>query len=166
MSIQRDIVSRMTGELSERYRDCGILVMGSVQRGEERPDSDIDLFVVFEGDGRLGLTHETSPEGVKIDLALFPKATFLRQFEDEWFLYWGFSRATIVHDPTGVAAHCQDLVRRRFKKNPHIDAAWEQQQAEVLKHKADRTYTLAFPQWSDFASHVRRIADPDSAEDR
>ena len=159
MSLQQEIVARMTAELPDRYPDCGILLMGSVQRGEERPDSDIDLFVVFEGDGTLGLTHETSPEGVKIDLALFPKATFLRQLEDEWFLYWGFSRATIVHDPTGIAAQCQKMVRERFSENPQIDAAWKQQQTEVLKHKADRSYTLEFPEWADFASHVRQFMD-------
>ena len=54
MSIQREILTRLLEELPRRFRDCGILVAGSVQRGTERPDSDIDLFVACDGDGPLG----------------------------------------------------------------------------------------------------------------
>ncbi len=157
MSIQREIIDRMTSELSDRYPRCGILVAGSVQRGEERPDSDLDLFVVFQGDGQLGLTHEESPEGIKIDLALFPEGAFLRQADAEWFNFWMFSRAEIVHDPTGIAKRNQDIALAYFRQHPDVDAAWAKQMQEVRKHKANRSYIPEFPTWDDFSRHVSTL---------
>ena len=148
----------MVPDLQRRLPGCGILVAGSVQRGEERPDSDLDLFVVFPGDGRLGLTHETSPEGVKIDLAVFPEDAFLRQLPAEWFNFWMFSRAEVVHDPAGIAGRCRDLARARFRERPDVDAAWERQFAEVRRHKADRSHALEFWTWDDFSRHIRELA--------
>lgn len=157
MSIQRDIVSRMTKKLPIRFPGCGVLVAGSVQRREERPDSDLDLFVVFPGDGQLGLTHETSPEGIKIDLALFPEDAFRRQVESEWFNFWMFSRAEIVHDRTGIAKRNQDIVLAYFSRHPNIDSAWVEQMEEVRRHKADRSYIPEFPTWGDFSQHVSTL---------
>lgn len=164
MSVQREIIDRMTPELSDRYPGCGILVAGSVQRGEERPDSDLDLFVVFQGDGKLGMTHEVSPEGIKIDLALFPEAAFLLQADAEWFNFWMFSRAEIVHDPAGIAKRNQNIALAYFRMHPGVDAAWCNQIQEVWKHKADRSYIPEFPAWDDFSKHVRTlVAEPSPA---
>ena len=164
MSTQRNIISRMKKELASRFPGCGILVAGSVQRGEERPDSDLDLFVVFPGDGELGLTHETSPEGTKIDLALFPQDAFRRQVRTEWFNFWMFSRAEIVHDPTGIAKRSRDIVLAYFRQHPSVDAAWVKQLQEVKRHKADRSYIPEFPTWEAFSKHVRTLI-PQQATD-
>jgi predicted nucleotidyltransferase len=160
MSLHRDIVNRMVTGLIERYPGCGILVGGSVQRGEERPDSDLDLFVVFAGGGHVHLEHEQSAEGVKIDLALFPEAAFLRDVETQWYKFWMFARAEIVHDPSGIAGRCQKTALTYFRRHPQIDRAWEQQLAEVRLHKADRSYQLTYWTWNDFISHIETLLAP------
>lgn len=38
-----------------RYRVRELAIFGSAARGELRPDSDVDLLVVFEKDARIGL---------------------------------------------------------------------------------------------------------------
>ncbi len=161
MSVQRDILARMTADLSATYPDCGILVSGSVQRGEERPDSDLDLFVVFAGDGQLGLTHEESTEGIKIDVALFPEEAFRCQVDTEGFNFWMFARAEIVHDPSGIAKRNQDIALAYFRNHPDVDAAWDNQLQEVRRHKADQSYIPEFPTWEIFSKHVSTlIAEP------
>jgi predicted nucleotidyltransferase len=157
VSIQRDVLARMTTTLARRYPGCGILVAGSVQRGEERPDSDLDLFVVYPGDGTVHLEHETSPEGVKVDVALFPETGFLRQVPEEWHKFWMFSRAEIVYDPTGIARRNQGVALTYFRRHPDVDAAWERQIEEVRKHKAEPSYLPRYPTWDEFARHVETL---------
>ena len=41
--------------ICERYRVRELAVFGSMARGEARPDSDVDLLVVFEEDARVTL---------------------------------------------------------------------------------------------------------------
>ena len=38
-----------------RYRVCELAVFGSAARGELRPDSDVDLLVVFDAAAKVGL---------------------------------------------------------------------------------------------------------------
>lgn len=157
MSLQRDIVTRMIGDLPRRFPACGILLAGSVQRGEERPDSDLDLFVVFPGDGDVRLEHETSREGIKVDLAVFPEDGFRREVKRTWFKFWMFSQAEIVHDPTGIAKRNRQLARSYFERHPAVDRAWVEQMAEVRRHKADRSYLPEYPTWDGFAEHIEKI---------
>ncbi len=157
MSIQREIVTRMIGDLPKRFPGCGILVAGSVQRGEERPDSDLDLFIVFPGDGAVRLEREVSREGIKVDLAVFPETGFQREVRQQWFKFWMFSRAEIVHDPAGIAKRNQQLALSYFKRHPAIDQAWEVQMSEVRRHKADRKYLPVHPTWDGFAKHIEKM---------
>ena len=157
MSIQREIIARMVQDLPKRFPACGILVAGSVQRGEERPDSDLDLFVVFPGDGAVRLEHEESREGIKVDLAVFPEDGFKREVRQQWFKFWMFSQAELVHDPTGIAKRNQDLARSYFKTHPSIDQAWVDQMSEVRRHKANRSYLPEYPTWDGFAKHIEKM---------
>ena len=157
MSIQREIVARMVQDLPKRFPACGILVAGSVQRGEERPDSDLDLFVVFPGDGAVRLEHETSREGIKVDLAVFPENGFQREVKQEWFKFWMFSQAELVHDPTGIAKRNQEIARSYFRTHPSIDQAWITQMTEIRKHKANRSYLPRYPSFNDFVMHIERM---------
>jgi len=157
MSIQREIVTRMIGDLPKRFPACGILVAGSVQRGEERPDSDLDLFLVFPGDGAVRLEHEESREGIKVDLAVFPECGFQREVKQKWFNFWMFSRAEIVYDPNGIAKRNQELALSYFGSHPDVDQAWVRQMSEVRRHKADRTYLPEHPTWDGFAKHIEKM---------
>ena len=51
LAIPYDILA----EICVRYRVCELAVFGSVARGESRPDSDVDLLVLFDSDARIGL---------------------------------------------------------------------------------------------------------------
>jgi predicted nucleotidyltransferase len=157
MSLHRDVIDHMVTDLAKRYPGCGILVGGSVQRGEERPDSDLDLFAVVPGDGQVHLEHERSAEGVKIDLALFPEMALLRDVGTQWYKFWMFAHAEIVHDPNGIARRSQETVLAYFGYHPDIERAWEQQLAEVRLHKADRSHQLAHWTWDEFIHHIETL---------
>ena len=162
MSKHRKALSSIIDDLSVKHPGCGILVSGSVQRGEETPHSDIDLFVVFEGTGEIRLDRETAPDGLYVDIARFPEKGFRDQVAGQWYKFWMFSRAEIIHDPAGIARRNQTLARGYFRNHPDIDCAWEEQLTEVRRHKADRTYALRYPTWDDFAGHIERLVEKKS----
>jgi predicted nucleotidyltransferase len=47
MTTHQKVLAEIVAELIETDADCSIFLRGSVATGEERPDSDIDLFVTF-----------------------------------------------------------------------------------------------------------------------
>ena len=49
-----DIDAARLREVCERYGVASLEVFGSVARGEDRPDSDVDLLYVLKPDARLG----------------------------------------------------------------------------------------------------------------
>ena len=159
MSKHRKALSWIVDDLSVKHPGCGILVSGSVQRGEEKPHSDIDLFVVFDGTGEIRLDRETTSDGLFMDIARFPEKAFRDQVAIQWHKFWMFSRAEIVHDPAGIARRNQTLACGYFKHHPDIDRIWEEQLTEVRRHKADRTYALRYPTWDDFARHIERMVE-------
>ena len=48
-------------ELCRRYGIARLEVFGSVARGEQRPDSDVDLLYTLEGDARSAGRSRISP---------------------------------------------------------------------------------------------------------
>ncbi|MGH3814493.1 MAG: nucleotidyltransferase family protein [Pseudonocardiaceae bacterium] len=55
MSLEFDAVHDQIAELCRRYGIAELSVFGSVARGEERPDSDVDLLYVSASDSKNSL---------------------------------------------------------------------------------------------------------------
>ncbi len=118
MSRQRAALARIVPDLCHRYPGCGILVFGSVARGQERPDSDLDVMVVCEGDAPLKWDPGAAigERDINIDLAVFPEATLQRLAETKWFIFWELSQAQVVHDPTGIAERNRDCATKAIHR--------------------------------------------------
>jgi hypothetical protein len=163
MSKHRDILPGLIEDLSFSHPGCAVLLGGSVQRGEERPDSDLDVFCVFDGDGSIHLDQQSFRHGIHLDVAYFPTQGFWREWERKPFLFWMFASADILTDPTGIGAACQGRARQFFVNHPDISALWERQTAEVRAHKVDRSRAIEFPTWDDFARHVETLVAEQNA---
>ena len=165
MSRHRDALPGIVKTLLARFDRPGIMVFGSVQRGAERPDSDLDLIVIYEGDGELRVERDApfGDVGIRVDVVLFPEAAFHRLAEKEWYLFWEFSQAEILHDPTGIARRNQDLIRRRMQSRPDIVGAWEDLMAQVRRHKLDPEYRVPLTR-PEFEDTLRRMVTAKSRD--
>ncbi len=158
-SKQRQILPRVLQDVCDAHPDCGILLWGSVQDGREREGSDLDLFVVIEEeDDQITLDQARRFDGVALDIAWMPASALRKQLHDEPYLFYGFSQARVLHDPTGIAKQHQDIALAYFRDHQDVADAWEAQAAEVRKHKLKKDHVLAYPAWDDFADHIRQIA--------
>lgn len=169
MSRQRDALNQIMPGLCRKYPGCGILVFGSVGRREERPDSDLDIMVVYEGDGDLTLDHGVpiGPPDVNVDLVIFPENAFRRIIEKKWFGFWEFSQAEIIHDPTGIAERNQAIVRERMRKHPEVAHVWEAFVEAVQRSKKETGVKQPFEKRSELEDYLERLLKEEStAHDR
>jgi predicted nucleotidyltransferase len=65
VSKQKDVLPGVVERLSKDNPGCGVILHGSVQRGYERSESDIDLFAITE-EGSMTTHLEILPEVVEI----------------------------------------------------------------------------------------------------
>lgn len=158
MSKHREALPGIRETLAARFGRCGILVFGSVQRGTERPDSDLDLIVIYEGNGDLRVERDAkfNNVGVRVDIVLFPEAAFHNMAEKEWYLFWEFSQAEILHDPIDIARRNQGMIRRQLQSRPDIVNAWEELMAQVRRHKLDPNFQVPLTR-PEFEDKVRRM---------
>lgn len=157
MSRHRKALPGIVEALVARFDRCGILVFGSVQRGAERPDSDLDLIVIYDGDGDLRVERDAPFKDVdfRVDVVLFPEAAFRRLAEREWYLFWEFSQAEILHDPSGLARRNQDTIRRAMLSRPDIVRTWEELMAQVRRHKLDPSFQVPLTR-AEFEDKLRQ----------
>jgi len=163
MSRQRDILPEVVDELAAAYPRCAMLLGGSVSAGEERPNSDLDLFVVFEGDGAIRLDQESQRNGVALDTCYLPTEGFWAAWTEKPYNFWMFAWADILVDPTGIGKACQEPARQYVLDHPAITRLWETQTADFKRHRQDPTHPLDFATWDTFAQHleeqVARLGD-------
>jgi len=174
--------SRLLAEIVERLRqstmDCGVILIGSVQAGQERPGSDLDLCLVFQGSCDLqcfaptvlhqekGMTlFESRIEGVTVHFACWPTEALDRAISEEPFTYYPLARGEIVHDTRGLARGCQRQLQEYFRTHPALSAAWDEQTAALRRYKAGEETTLRYPEWGEFAQHLRELIEG-ATEDR
>lgn len=150
---------------------AGIVLQSSVARGTERPDSDVDLTVVtsrdvgadgnelINGTNRGGMIRARR-SGIDVDVNRETHAAlrdrFLRRGAADWYI---FSHGEVLRDPAGLAQDCRALGWAWFARHPRVAAAWEEQNREVARRKADPAHPLRFPTWPDFSRHLATLVD-------
>jgi len=168
LSRQTDALEQVLPRIVEAAAGCGVLLQGSVSRGEETDGSDLDVTVVVpdgteivpndlihEGN-RFGMCRvDAEVYGVAVDINWLHLSDLTRIVRERgaysWFM---FATGRAVHDPEGLAAGGQKLCRAWFAAHPEVRHAWEAQQARVARAKADPTVTLEFPTQPEFVAHL------------
>jgi hypothetical protein len=166
MSKHQDILNKLIHEIVKADPLCGVVLQGSVAAGCERPDSDIDLFVVcstttprfndyIQSDNRGNMRAKGPIEGIIVDIGWecceSLATTIERKGAAGWFM---FSQGIIIHDPQGLAKRCQDAMHAWFEENPSIARAWAKQQQDVRSRKVHPDHPMEYPTFHDFVVHL------------
>ena len=166
ISQQRALLPYLIARITEIDPHCGIMLQGSVSRGTERSDSDLDLTVVFgdvqkmhfneliRPDNQFGMSRVVV-QSINIDINWY-YATDLKRIlqQDGACDFFIFSLGEIVHDPLQLASSCQSAARAFFTEHPLIAAAWEKQNEAVRRSKSDPLYKLEYPRWPAFSKYL------------
>lgn len=94
MGLHHDILEHLVSRCAAIHEECGVVLIGSVARGAERTDSDIDLNIIFPRDecplgrspyvddhNRWQLRVRDELQGIRIDIVAGP----CLELAKEWF---------------------------------------------------------------------------------
>jgi predicted nucleotidyltransferase len=129
--------------------ECGVVLIGSVARGVERANSDIDLNILFPGDecvvgvhryiaadNRWQLQVKDQIEGIRIDVAWETEQALLERVSgDGAACCWPFSQGQVLYDPLGVAARPLNIAQAWFAAHRAVAERYE---AEYAAAKAEQ----------------------------
>jgi hypothetical protein len=112
-------------QLSSRSDIVGVLLVGSVSRGEDTASSDIDLRFMVEGKDNETLDRENADgweQGVYIDATFASRDIYmdLEKILENPVRANDMHSGVIVYDPTGLLAQLQIETRREFMKPERI----------------------------------------------
>jgi hypothetical protein len=184
LSKQREIMPRVLQRFTAVDPACVFLVLGSVQFGHERPDSDVDLMAIVHDSlaprfdlsaWRIGWEArgvknvEQTIEGTPVQVFFAPTAAFERWLNETPYFMFPFSRAEVLHDPECLAERYQGVARRYFAEHPVLAEAWTAQleahkQVKLLGRDKDGFYrTPAGEQrkyltLGEFSAHIELLA--------
>ena len=168
MSKQRQALPHLIARCADAHPGCGIRLQGSVARGHERVDSDIDITIVVPGSGlvranellsedkhwRMRLVHDETT-AMKLDINWVGVDELLALVEKRGAAAWYmFLTGSTLRDPAGVVGLCHAAIARWFQARPAVLEAWNRQQAAVEARKANRTSTLEFPTQPAFLNYL------------
>jgi len=100
-------------ELASRQPEiCGILLGGSVARGDDLPISDVDLRCFVDDSSHPLPIEQHFAHGMYIDVAQYPSSWLARpELEEDAYDCGFFYDAVILHDRDGIVASCQARAR-------------------------------------------------------
>ena len=143
MSIHQKIVK----EILEKYKDksdiIGVRLVGSVSRGDERPDSDIDIEVI-KSKGNTWKYTEFVIRDIDIDFVTSTKNHLVYQVENYPYLCYIDLDKKILYDPTGILKDLQKKVRVYMDANPKVKKFWDNEfkKMRIAKSKGIKQKSL------------------------
>ncbi len=188
MSKQRDILPDVLSFVQEQVPNCPVYLGGSVSRRHERPDSDIDLFVVVadvDAADVPGGKVEWQEHSFKLVAATFHEVpihlhvgspALLQMFEKHPWRAYKFLQMERLHDPDGIVQRAMDRVAPWFDEHPDAAELWQQWLEEHRERQLSGGSQLGsllkqFPsQVPDLWSHLDdmygdKVAEPGTEDD-
>ena len=146
MGLHQDILPELVEDIKSYHDECAIALIGSVARGQQRPESDLDLNIFvpdddvncykspyIDKDNKWQLKMKCHVQGVRIDVAWETYQGLENHLRGDGPIHcWPFSNGKIFHDPSGTVARCLTVAQRWFQE--HADIA-ERIEADFVRTK-------------------------------
>ena len=152
MGLHQEILPQLVGICASIHSECGVVLIGSVARGMERANSDVDLNILFPGDEcPLGLSPYVAADnrwqlkvkdviqGIRIDVAWETEQALAERLNGDGVANcWPFANGKVLRDPCGIVGPCLELARKWFAVHPEIAARYESEYAAAKVEQAKR----------------------------
>tara|TARA_Y100000310_G_C20296719_1_gene629768 strand:- start:52 stop:558 length:507 start_codon:yes stop_codon:yes gene_type:complete len=135
----REVHQKIVNEIVEEYKKdksiLAITLFGSLVRGEEREDSDVDIEIISE-DAKEWKLLKDKKYGIDIDLQITPKNDLLKNFKKYPFLQYSYLNQKTLYDPKGFLKEFTQKLKGYFDKHPEVVEFWEKKLKIMKENKA------------------------------
>lgn len=114
----------------------GINVFGSVARGEEKPESDLDVEIISTSAKEWNYSTKII-DGVYVDYIICPKDFLLMRIEKYPYLSYGQFTNKTLYDPTGFLKEVKNKLKLYFDIHPEVVKFWKDKNEYVKNIKAN-----------------------------
>ena len=135
VSIHQKIVDEIFQEYKDKKEVISIWVFGSVAVGKERPDSDVDITIVYDNNREWELFKEER-YGITIDFEVI-NMNVINMLLDEYPYLADFEKAKIILDKTGFLQQSVERLKKYHTKNPEVATFWENEYDKMRKAKTE-----------------------------
>jgi hypothetical protein len=139
MGLHHDILPYLVEICVSIHDECGVVLIGSVARGTERMNSDIDLNIIFprdecplhrspyvDDDNCWQLKLKDHVQEIRIDVAWETQTALLeRLYGEDVVNCWPFSNGQVLHDPYEIAAPCLTIAQNWFASHADVASRYE-----------------------------------------
>src|SRR3989338_6912364 len=117
--IHKKIVDEIIGEESIKPDTIAINLFGSLAKGNERPNYDVDIQIISKEDKSWSLENKEK-YGIKIDFEVCPAKKLIERAEKYPFLCYIYLNSKVIYDPNGFMNEILEDIRGYFRENPKI----------------------------------------------
>jgi predicted nucleotidyltransferase len=125
MTNQKRIVNEILDEDKQKDNVVAICVFGSVAFDKERPDSDVDIQVVYDNNHEWELFKEKR-YGIKIDYEIVTTKIIEMLIEKYPYLSYNLLYTNkILYDPQGFMKKVQEKLKQYYDSHPEVKEFWD-----------------------------------------
>jgi len=123
--VHQKIVREIVEEQKKDPSVIAITLFGSLARGEERSDSDVDIEVISKKAKKWELKQDERRYGIKIDFQITPKDKLIRNIKKYPYLCYDYLTEKILYDPEDFMKGIRKGLKGYFDKHPEVISFWE-----------------------------------------
>ena len=133
--IHKKIVNEIIEEQKKNSNVIAINLFGSVAKGKERPDSDVDIEIIVN-EGKEWKWFKQNKYGIHIDFIRCSKNHLLYQIEKYPYLCYGYLDEMVIYDPEGFMMEVKKKIESYMNKHPKVVRFWENKLTIMKRNKA------------------------------
>ncbi len=137
-SVHQKIVNEIVEEQKKDTSVIAIALFGSLARGEERSDSDVDIEVISTKAKDWELKQDEKRYGIQIDFQITPKDKLLRNIKEYPYLCYDYLTEKVIYDPEGFMKRIRKELKKYFDKHPEVVDFWEKKLKVMKGNKKKR----------------------------
>lgn len=134
-AVHQKIVQEIVRKYKKDSAVIGIRLLGSVGRGEERPDSDVDIEIILTK-GNKWQWYKKRKYGVHIDFVMCSKKHLLYQLTKYPYLNYINLDKRILYDRTGILKKMKLEIKKYMITHPKVLKFWEENFKKMKAKKA------------------------------
>jgi hypothetical protein len=129
----------------------GLLLFGSVARGSQREDSDIDIVTMHRADDAKAAINNRMFDGIKVGNMTISLATLEHSVETVPYLLHPLVEARVLLDRDGTVGPLLDRIGAYFDEHPEVVAEWSAAYDRLRVEKATFGYekTTIIDVWNE-----------------